>query len=754
MSSVFGVDLGSESCTLSTEDGTIIRNELGGEGIATLVSFNGKQRHIGEAAVSQANSNASNTILHINRLVGMTHDAYEQHELKDHYRFSCEKAADSDALVFAADYNDERLQFSSERVLSMLLVNIKNVASSHFADPSTKSCVIAVPGSFTASQNQAVVDAGKIAGMDVRVCSYSDALHACYQQERKVAEGDAARTVMFVDIGLTTTSCSIAHFEAGCDAAPRAAECNSNLGTRNFMHRVWVHFASEVKEKLKVDVKPGTKSGQRLLVGCEKVVKLLSQLADCSVQVEQIAPDQDFTLKLNRTQLDALVATERDSLSALVARTLEASGAPTGSAEAAGLEVQIVGGGTRIPWVQELLTAATGAKGGCSKLLDTASAVAKGAAYIASPAIAAANAAAKAAKAAEAAEAVQAAEAAEAAAKAEGGEGGAEADAAVDQPEPAAEAAPAPAPAPAPAQAAVGMGMAADAVASAVAAEAEMQARDAELVATSEQRNGLEAFVFQWRDAGSTKHGAMLDMGAINKELDAVEDWLYSEEADAADLATLRGKFDGASAAVTGLAGEYCAKVAEDKAVMEKEMEVEAAAAAAERAASGESDDHDFRKLKFADRMKLVGANKDEGTELFKGKNWKPAAARYNKALTHAAKFFDLSPDQQSEVDKVKVSLNLNMAMCYIKMENWLKVVMHCDDTLALPEQGGNPKALYRRGMAHEATKKYEEAQADLKQALKASPEDKAIAKLLERVKEQIKRQLAKEKKMYGKMFS
>ena len=43
--------------------------------------------------------------------------------------------------------------------------------------------------------------------------------------------------------------------------------------------------------------------------------------------------------------------------------------------------------------------------------------------------------------------------------------------------------------------------------------------------------------------------------------------------------------------------------------------------------------------------------NKEEGTELFKGQNYRPAAARYNKALTHAAKFVDLSPDQKKEVD-------------------------------------------------------------------------------------------------------
>jgi hypothetical protein len=38
---------------------------------------------------------------------------------------------------------------------------------------------------------------------------------------------------------------------------------------------------------------------------------------------------------------------------------------------------------------------------------------------------------------------------------------------------------------------------------------------------------------------------------------------------------------------------------------------------------------------------------KQEGNELYAGQNWRMAGARYAKALTHAAKFFDLTPEQQ-----------------------------------------------------------------------------------------------------------
>ena len=68
----------------------------------------------------------------------------------------------------------------------------------------------------------------------------------------------------------------------------------------------------------------------------------------------------------------------------------------------------------------------------------------------------------------------------------------------------------------------------------------------------------------------------------------------------------------------------------------------------------------------------MVQKNKDEGTELFKGAvditQFRSACARYNKALTHCAKFLDLSPDQKEEVNALKLSLHLNIAMCWLKI--------------------------------------------------------------------------------------
>ena len=90
---------------------------------------------------------------------------------------------------------------------------------------------------------------------------------------------------------------------------------------------------------------------------------------------------------------------------------------------------------------------------------------------------------------------------------------------------------------------------------------------------------------------------------------------------------------------VQRLCGSYFAAVEADRAAVEQALDAAAKRAEAERDASGEPDeDNDNRKLRKADRLRMVVKNKDEGTELFKGGNFRPAAARYHKALTHCGK--------------------------------------------------------------------------------------------------------------------
>ena len=151
--------------------------------------------------------------------------------------------------------------------------------------------------------------------------------------------------------------------------------------------------------------------------------------------------------------------------------------------------------------------------------------------------------------------------------------------------------------------------------------------------------------------------------------------------------------------------------------------------------------------------MRLVGKNKEEGTELFKDRNYRPAAARYHKALTHCSKFFDLTSEDHIEIQNIKLSLYLNLASCYIKLQNWENVLRNCNDALSIDKN--NIKALYRRAQYYENKKEWNNSLNDLKLCTKLNKgaEDKAVLIAIDRIKNEIHKEKQKEKKTWGKMF-
>ena len=152
---------------------------------------------------------------------------------------------------------------------------------------------------------------------------------------------------------------------------------------------------------------------------------------------------------------------------------------------------------------------------------------------------------------------------------------------------------------------------------------------------------------------------------------------------------------------------------------------------------------------------------------------------RYSKALNHCDSFFDLNEEQKLEVKKTKAALYNNMAMCYIKLEKWLKARENCrcatrttliltlivtlivtlslnlTPTLryVLEIEPENVKAMYRRAQTYAEEKNWEEADQDLKKATELAPDDKAVARLMAVVAKGKKKEKDKAKKTFGKMF-
>jgi tetratricopeptide (TPR) repeat protein len=175
----------------------------------------------------------------------------------------------------------------------------------------------------------------------------------------------------------------------------------------------------------------------------------------------------------------------------------------------------------------------------------------------------------------------------------------------------------------------------------------------------------------------------------------------------------------------------------------------------AARQAEATHEDHDTRPLRKAERLRLATNNKDEGVALYKDGNLQPAIARWTRALEHTTKFIDLTPEDAPEIDALRLSLHLNIAMVLLRVGGDVALRRAVEATTeALSIEATNPKALYRRASAYHALKQHELAKADLVAAEAAEPGDKAVAALARTVDAALAAEKNKEKAVYGKMFS
>jgi peptidyl-prolyl isomerase D len=162
-------------------------------------------------------------------------------------------------------------------------------------------------------------------------------------------------------------------------------------------------------------------------------------------------------------------------------------------------------------------------------------------------------------------------------------------------------------------------------------------------------------------------------------------------------------------------------------------------------------DDEDEYDTRRPPTMNSVMRNKNKANELFLQGNYQHAAIHYAKALRDCAELVDSDPVVDEKAKDVKLSLYLNLALAYIKLDQFDDAMLPCNDALKLDTT--NVKALYRRATVLYQKHKFDDAIKDLDDAGRLAPEDKAVRKLRGRVDQEIAKQKKKEKIIAQKMF-
>jgi len=351
MTQAIGIDLGTTySCVgvWQNDRVEIIANDQGNRTTPSYVAFTeNNERLIGEAAKNQTAMNPKNTVFDAKRLIGRKFsDQQVQDDTKDwSYKVI---SGDADKPMIEVDFNGETKQFSAEEVSSMVLTKMKDIAESYLGKKVTDA-VVTVPAYFNDSQRQATKDAATIAGLNcLRIINEPTAAAIAYGLDKNK---DDDTNVLIFDLGGGTFDVSVLNIEGGIFEV-KATAGDTHLGGEDFDSRLLRHFSEEFKRKHKKDISGNPRALRRLRTACERAKRTLSSTAQTTIEIDSLYDGVDFYTSITRARFEELCMDLFRKCMEPVEKTLRDSKIDKSKIN----EIVLVGGSTRIPKIQQMLS--------------------------------------------------------------------------------------------------------------------------------------------------------------------------------------------------------------------------------------------------------------------------------------------------------------------------------------------------------------------------------------------------------------
>ncbi|KAL0486377.1 HSP70 [Acrasis kona] len=348
---VIGIDLGTDNCViaLARRGGIdVVVNEFSRRYTPSIVSFTNKERYIGEAGLTQAIGNATNTVQAIKRLIGIKYSQAEQDGELKNYACNIEQGPD-DSILINVTYLGEKRQFTPVQILAMIFGQLINYIEKE-CGVRNMDCAIAIPGYFTDVQRRAVLQAAEIAGIHcIRLINDTTAAAIEYGIYKELE--DKPINIAFVDVGHGDTTVSIAQMSKG-NIKVLASAFERHLGAGHFEQLLVAHFAKLILDKYKIDALSNGKARARLNKECERVKKVLSANSETMFRVESIMNDIDVNFKFTREEFESMSQDLLRRFEVPVKKALEDSKIELSDLHS----IELLGGGSYIPSLKNIIS--------------------------------------------------------------------------------------------------------------------------------------------------------------------------------------------------------------------------------------------------------------------------------------------------------------------------------------------------------------------------------------------------------------
>jgi len=354
MGKVVGIDLGTTNSVVAVMEGgkpSVIQNAEGFRTTPSVVAYtkNG-DRLVGQIAKRQAVINPDNTFYSVKRFIGRRSDEVSQEMKKVSYIV---KDSSGNVKLECPSLGKD---FSSEEISAEVLRKLVDDASKHLGE-TVKQAVITVPAYFNDSQRQATKDAGKIAGLEVlRIINEPTAASLAYGLDKKNNE-----TILVFDLGGGTFDVSVLEVGDGVFEV-LSTSGDTRLGGDDFDEKIVQWLMDEFKQEHGIDLSGDRQALQRLTEASEKAKVELSNLTQTDISLPFLTATETGPKHLDRSitrnKFEELCSSLIDRARIPVENALKDAKLDKSKID----EVVLVGGSTRIPAVQDVVTKVLGKK--------------------------------------------------------------------------------------------------------------------------------------------------------------------------------------------------------------------------------------------------------------------------------------------------------------------------------------------------------------------------------------------------------
>ena len=372
-----GIDLGTTYCCVGVwrnNNVDIIKNEFGHNTTPSIVSFKENQRLIGEKAKNVIIKNYENTLYDSKRLIGRNYSEIIKQENINLWTFNIEKD-EKDKILYVVKYKNEIKKFYPKQISSIILESLKNNASKYLNQEITDA-VITVPAYFNNTQREETIDAGKIAGLNVlKIINEPTAAAIAYGLDKQF---DIAKNVLIFDLGGGTFDVTIMEINKS-KFIVKAIGGDSHLGGQDFDNELVKLCIKIFKDENGIDLSNNKKAIRRLKNKCEELKINLSTSSESIIDIDSLSPSINFETKITRIDFEQICQKYFDKCLNIVESTLKDSGIQKDKID----DIVLVGGSSRIPKIQEMLSTFFNNKKKLLKVINADEAIAYGAAMAA-----------------------------------------------------------------------------------------------------------------------------------------------------------------------------------------------------------------------------------------------------------------------------------------------------------------------------------------------------------------------------------